>query len=98
MLYLLWLSVSLIIPACGFLRAGSRNHLLRTWIPVASQDEVDYAAYSQRLLEEAAADIAPADLTRNVFCNVELNCANLEAVGFDMDFTLAQVRICVSHY
>lgn len=27
-----------------------------------------------------------------IFCNVELNCANLEAVGFDMDFTLAQVR------
>jgi hypothetical protein len=26
-----------------------------------------------------------------IFCNVELNCANLEAVGFDMDFTLAQV-------
>ncbi len=26
-----------------------------------------------------------------IFCNVELNCANLEAIGFDMDFTLAQV-------
>lgn len=26
----------------------------------------------------------------HVFCNVELNCQNLEAVGFDMDFTLAQ--------
>ena len=26
----------------------------------------------------------------HVFCNVELNCENLEAVGFDMDFTLAQ--------
>eukprot|EP01038_Epipyxis_sp_PR26KG_P004190 gene4190-5961_t len=27
---------------------------------------------------------------KKVFCNVELNCQNLEAVGFDMDFTLAQ--------
>ena len=29
-------------------------------------------------------------LQRQIFCNVELNGANLEAVGFDMDFTLAQ--------
>jgi hypothetical protein len=26
----------------------------------------------------------------SVFCNVELNMCNLKAVGFDMDFTLAQ--------
>jgi hypothetical protein len=31
-------------------------------------------------------------LNNSVFCNVELNGANLQAVGFDMDFTLAQVR------
>jgi len=29
-------------------------------------------------------------LERQIFCNVELNGANIEAVGFDMDFTLAQ--------
>lgn len=32
------------------------------------------------------------NFARQIFCNVELNCASLEAVGFDMDFTLAQVR------
>jgi 5' nucleotidase family len=35
--------------------------------------------------------VAPGpDLANQIFCNVELNAANLEAVGFDMDFTLAQ--------
>ena len=29
-------------------------------------------------------------LERQIFCNVELNGATIEAVGFDMDFTLAQ--------
>jgi hypothetical protein len=29
---------------------------------------------------------------KQIFCNVELNGENLEAVGFDMDFTLAQVN------
>jgi hypothetical protein len=32
--------------------------------------------------------------TNQIFCNVELNSENLEAVGFDMDFTLAQVSFC----
>lgn len=32
------------------------------------------------------------DLSQQIFCNVELNGDNLEAVGFDMDFTLAQVN------
>lgn len=30
-------------------------------------------------------------ISRKVFCNVELNGELIEAVGFDMDFTLAQV-------
>ena len=30
-------------------------------------------------------------ISRKVFCNVELNGEAMEAVGFDMDFTLAQV-------
>ena len=33
------------------------------------------------------------DLSQQIFCNVELNGENLEAVGFDMDFTLAQVLL-----
>jgi hypothetical protein len=31
------------------------------------------------------------NLNQSIFCNVELNATNLQAVGFDMDFTLAQV-------
>ena len=33
------------------------------------------------------------DFKRQVFCNVELNGQAIEAVGFDMDFTLAQVTV-----
>ena len=32
-------------------------------------------------------------LNKKIFCNVELNGHSVEAVGFDMDFTLAQVQI-----
>lgn len=32
-------------------------------------------------------------ISRQIFCNIELNGASLEAVGFDMDFTLAQVCV-----
>lgn len=32
------------------------------------------------------------ELTKQIYCNVELNGNYLDAVGFDMDFTLAQVR------
>jgi len=34
-----------------------------------------------------------ADNTRRVFCNRELNMENIEAVGFDMDYTLAQYTV-----
>jgi hypothetical protein len=44
-------------------------------------------ARSKTLFDKLLEDI---DITRNVFCNVELNCTNIEAIGFDMDFTLAQ--------
>mmetsp|Transcript_7910 Transcript_7910/g.23547 ORF Transcript_7910/g.23547 Transcript_7910/m.23547 type:complete len:516 (+) Transcript_7910:354-1901(+) len=37
-----------------------------------------------------AAPIAEFDETRRVFCSRELNMENIEAVGFDMDYTLAQ--------
>jgi hypothetical protein len=30
-------------------------------------------------------------ISHKIFCNVELNGATIEAVGFDMDYTLAQV-------
>ena len=35
--------------------------------------------------------ISGPHINTSIFCNVELNGANLQAVGFDMDFTLAQV-------
>lgn len=31
-------------------------------------------------------------INTEVFCNVELDLSSLEAIGFDMDFTLAQVK------
>jgi hypothetical protein len=31
------------------------------------------------------------DYSKQIFCNVELNGEVVEAVGFDMDYTLAQV-------
>jgi len=34
-----------------------------------------------------------SNLNSQIFCNVELNCEHLEAVGFDMDFTLAQYNV-----
>lgn len=38
------------------------------------------------------------DLNAQIFCNVELNADYIEAVGFDMDFTLAQVFVhCFAH-
>lgn len=33
------------------------------------------------------------DLSTQIFCNVELNADYIEAVGFDLDFTLAQVKL-----
>ena len=42
----------------------------------------------RRSVLRAAPDME--DLTRRVFCSRELNMANIEAVGFDMDYTLAQ--------
>lgn len=35
-------------------------------------------------------------INTSIFCNVELNGANLQAVGFDMDFTLAQYTEAMS--
>lgn len=34
---------------------------------------------------------SPVDPSTHIFCNVELDLQPLQAVGFDMDFTLAQV-------
>lgn len=50
-----------------------------------------YRKTVEDILKDAEERVTKKDITRNIFCNVELNCANLEAVGFDMDFTLAQV-------
>jgi hypothetical protein len=37
------------------------------------------------------AETSPASTHPGTYCNVELNAGYIEAVGFDMDFTLAQV-------
>lgn len=36
-------------------------------------------------------DHEKVNINTTIFCNVELNLSNLEAVGFDMDHTLIQV-------
>lgn len=40
----------------------------------------------------ASCDAAVIDPRREIFCNTEMNGAAIEAVGFDMDYTLAQVH------
>lgn len=35
---------------------------------------------------------SPLDVRRRIFCNRSLNMASIEAVGFDMDYTLAQYK------
>ena len=36
--------------------------------------------------------IVEDELKKHIYCNVELNGSYIEAVGFDLDFTLAQVQ------
>jgi len=46
---------------------------------------------SSNKLQESESDIDVVGLNTNtIFCNREMHCAKLEAIGFDMDFTLAQ--------
>lgn len=50
-------------------------------------------------LSKCQTRVPDLDLKNQVYCNVELNEAYIEAVGFDMDFTLAQVRNAMyEHY
>lgn len=37
-------------------------------------------------------DATPLDVTRRIFCNRSLNMRSINAVGFDLDYTLAQYR------
>lgn len=46
-----------------------------------------YNRQFRRFSNSPAEDVA----NRRIFCNVELNAESIEAVGFDMDYTLAQV-------
>lgn len=56
-------------------------------------------AFERRLLSQAIRSPLHSTVPADVFCNVELNAAYIEAVGFDMDFTLARVRgNCKSFY
>jgi hypothetical protein len=41
---------------------------------------------------EVPATQSTAHIATQIHCNVELNADYIEAVGFDMDFTLAQVQ------
>jgi len=50
---------------------------------------------SQQVLPTGSFGHTSENLNSTIFCNVELNCANLEAVGFDMDYTLAQVKFTI---
>jgi hypothetical protein len=35
---------------------------------------------------------SPVDYRRKIFCNRSLNMKSIKAVGFDMDYTLAQYK------
>lgn len=43
-------------------------------------------------LEPAAISTSTLPLSRRIFCNRSLNMAGIKAVGFDMDYTLAQYK------
>lgn len=73
----------------GYRSSLLKNSYLRR-LPATKSTSVNYEEYAKQLLAEQSTEQS-MDAARSVFCNVELNCANIEAVGFDMDFTLAQV-------
>jgi len=61
-------------------------------VMLRAQKEQQTESSSSSASNESAArqKLTLTSLQRQIFCNVELNGAHLEAVGFDMDFTLAQ--------
>eukprot|EP00850_Spirogloea_muscicola_P001297 SM000005S17094 [mRNA] locus=s5:81919:86587:+ [translate_table: standard] len=54
-------------------------------LPVAESDE-DTPTWTSRVWA------SPVDVKRRIFCNRALNMKSIVAVGFDMDYTLAQYR------
>jgi hypothetical protein len=67
------------------------SHAYSSRLPVSMQSSIS--------IDEQSTSISNGNVDPNthIYCNVELNLASLEAVGFDMDFTLAQVSsICQS--
>lgn len=65
--------------AVAFRSSFGHKMLLRTERPSGLQ-----SAFSRK------SDVED-ELKKQIYCNVELNGSYIEAVGFDLDFTLAQV-------
>ena len=61
------------------------------FLPVAKNFKaISFTLAQQGKTAEYGDDSREQNLRTQIFCNIELNCENLEAIGFDMDFTLAQ--------
>ena len=63
----------------------------------ASSRSLSYSSFSSLDLDEDGVlkplpPASPLDVRRRVFCNRSLNMKSIRAVGFDMDYTLAQYR------
>lgn len=77
----------LLIPATSFLLNPSHppSHTLR------STKSLDFEAIHESV--DSLPSPPPLDPTYDVFCNRELNMNSLAAIGFDMDYTLAQYHV-----
>ncbi|GMH99216.1 hypothetical protein TrLO_g16022 [Triparma laevis f. longispina] len=77
----------LLIPATSFLLTPphSPSHTLR------STKSLDFEAIRESV--DSLPSPPPLDPTYDVFCNRELNMNSLAAIGFDMDYTLAQYHV-----
>ena len=71
-----------ILVMCGFICR------CRAFFPTART--LRKVFYMQSTYDSYAIGGNQTNLRTQIFCNIELNSENLEAVGFDMDFTLAQ--------
>lgn len=81
--------------------SGAKTYRTATWPPPASADAPAHAKLvvppPPTVTDDApawagTAWASPLDVRRRVFCNRSLNMASVSAVGFDMDYTLAQYK------
>lgn len=56
-------------------------------------DDVGKSAFERKEEDDVDYDDPLYDLERRIFCNRELNMQQIKAVGFDMDYTLAQYTV-----